>query len=77
VFGYPGETLALVLHILLLTRRTLSLEYLFAKDIHLQLSQNDTTQLLFSNGLLFWQEKHNRCWNRKSGRALRLSSQFV
>jgi hypothetical protein len=33
------------------------LEYLSAKDIHLQLSQNDATQLLFSNSLLFWQEK--------------------
>jgi hypothetical protein len=41
----------------LLTRRKLSLEYSCAKDIHLQLSQNDTTQLLFSNSLLFWQEK--------------------
>jgi hypothetical protein len=28
------------------------------KDIHLQLSQNDTTYLLFSNSLLFRQENH-------------------
>jgi hypothetical protein len=41
----------------LLTRHMLTLEYSSAKDIHLQLSQNDTTHLLFSNSLLFWQEK--------------------